>query len=61
MQPCEAYTIISRCLDELARLRETVYIRGKGYSQQEVEAQVICFEALRRMQEEDQAAPDKRK
>lgn len=54
MQPCEAYTIISRCLDELALFREAVYIRGKGYSQQEIQAQVICFEALRRMQEENE-------
>ena len=28
--------------------------------QEEIQAQVICFESLRRTQEEDQAAPDKR-
>ena len=35
------------------KLNEKIIVcrKQKGYSQEEIEAQVICFEALRRMQE----------
>lgn len=51
MKPLEAWRIVSGCLNELANIR--VSICGKGYSQEEVKAQVMCFEALRRMEEEE--------
>lgn len=34
----------------VTNIRASIY--GKGYSQEEVTAQVICFEAMRRMEEE---------
>lgn len=52
MKPLEAWRIISGCMNELANIRQSLYPQGKGYSQEEVEAQVMCFEALRKMQEE---------
>lgn len=52
MKPLEAWRIISGCMDELVNIRQSVYPKGKGYSHEEVEAQVICFEALRKMQED---------
>jgi hypothetical protein len=50
MKPLEAWYIISGCMNELANIRAGIC--GKGYSDEEVTAQVIAFEALRRMQEE---------
>ena len=52
MKPLEAWSIISQDLDELVRMRKMAYPNTKGYSQQEVSAQVITFEALRRMEED---------
>lgn len=52
MKPLEAWRIISGCMNELSSIRKSMYPQGKGYSQQEVEAQVICFEALRKLEEE---------
>lgn len=52
MKPLEAWSIISQDLDELVRMRKMAYPNTKGYSQQEVSAQVIAFEALRRMEED---------
>lgn len=49
MKPLEAWRIISGCLNELVNIRASIC--SKGYSQEEVEAQVICFEALRKMEE----------
>lgn len=51
MKPLEAWHIIRGCMSELANIRSTIC--GKGYSQEEVTAQVICFEALRRMEEDE--------
>lgn len=50
LTPLEAWHIISSCMNELASIRATIC--GKGFSQEEVKAEVICFEALRRMEEE---------
>ena len=52
MKPMEAWKIVSGCLSELANIRHSLYPKGQGYSQEEITAQVICFEALRRMEEE---------
>lgn len=51
MKPLEAYAVISRCMTELHEIRKEIYPKGKAYSQQEISAQVIAFEALRRMEE----------
>ena len=53
MKPLEAYRVISRCMTELIQMRQAIYPKGKSYSQEEVSAEVIAFEALRRMEEED--------
>ena len=50
MKPLEAWRIISGCMNELANIRASIF--GKGYSDEEVTAQVMAFEALRRMQED---------
>lgn len=50
MKPLEAWHIISGCMNELANIRASIC--GKGYSDDEVTAQIMTFEALRRMQEE---------
>lgn len=52
MTPMEAWHIISGNLAELARIRNTLLPKSKGYSEEEITAQVIAFEALRRMEEE---------
>ena len=52
MKPLEAYRIISQSLNELHHFRRDIFPNGKSYSQQEIEAQVIAFEALRRMEED---------
>lgn len=52
MKSMEAWKIVSGCLSELANIRHALYPKGQGYSQEEITAQVICFEALRRMEEE---------
>ena len=51
MKPLEAWRIISGCMEELASIRKSLYPQGKGYSQEEIEAQVMCFEALRKLEE----------
>ena len=53
MSPMEAYSIISRMYSELHMTRTAISPTAKPYSKEEVEAQVIAFEALRRMEEED--------
>lgn len=52
MTPMEAYSVISRVFDQLALYRQEYFHNCKGYSKEEVSAQVIAFEALRRMEEE---------
>lgn len=59
MNPMEAWKIVSGCLSELANIRYSLYPKGQGYSQEEITAQVICFEALRRMEEEEKNDHDK--
>lgn len=51
MKPLEAYAVISRCMTELHEIRKQIYPNGKAYSGEEISAQVIAFEALRRMEE----------
>ena len=52
MKPLEAYSIISRVFDDLMAFRQHYYRGTKGYSKDEITAQVMAFEALRRMEEE---------
>lgn len=51
MKPLEAWRIISGCMNELEIIRKSLYPQGKGYSKKEVTAMVICFEALRKLEE----------
>lgn len=51
MSPLEAWKIICGCMNELAGIRAAIC--GKGFSQEEVTAEVMAFEALRRMEEEN--------
>ena len=53
MTPNEAYGVISRAMVELTYLRQQFYPSGRGWSREETMAQVIAFEALRRMGEEE--------
>lgn len=52
MTPFETYRIISGCMDELVRFRQLAYPQAQGWNRDETVAQVIVFEALRRMQEQ---------
>lgn len=52
MKPLEAYRIISQCMQELHEIRKEIFPAGRAYSQEELTAQVIAFEALRRMEED---------
>ena len=55
MRPLEAYRILSQCLDELFMFRREYWRADhaiKGYSHDELTAQVIAFEALRKMEED---------
>ena len=51
MTPMEAYSVLSRAMTELTQIRQQLYPKGQGWSRDETMAQVIAFEALRRMQE----------
>ena len=51
MKPLEAWRIISGCMNELESIRQSLYPQGKGYSKEEITAQVMCFEALRKLEE----------
>lgn len=53
MKPLEAYSIISRVFDDLMAFRQYYYHGTKGYSKDEITAQVMAFEALRRMEGEN--------
>lgn len=55
MTPMEAYQVLSSMHHDLAALRQTLYPGSLGYSHKEIEAQVIAFEALRRMEEKEDA------
>lgn len=52
MKPLEAWSLISQQIEELNRLRKAYYPYSRGYSDREITAQVMAFEALRRMEEE---------
>ena len=52
MKPLEAYRIISQCMQELHEIRKEIFSAGRAYSHEELTAQVIAFEALRRMEED---------
>lgn len=54
MKSLEAWRIISQEIDELSRLRQEYYPFTPGYSKEEITAQVMCFEALRRIEEENE-------
>lgn len=51
MKGLEAWEIISANMAELYRIRKTLDPQCKGYSSTEITAEVVCFEALRRMDE----------
>ena len=54
MTPMEAYRIISGCMDELVRMRLALMPKAdKAWSEDETMAQVIAFQALRKMGEND--------
>ena len=50
MEPMEAWRIISANLWDLYKKRRTETY--KGYTEADTEAEVICFEALRKMQKD---------
>lgn len=58
MKPLEAYSILSRMLNDLVTFRNHYYHGTKGYSKDEITAQVMAFEALRRMEEESKNDSD---
>ena len=53
MTPLEAYRVLSSMHHDLAALRIAAYPGSKGYSNTEIQAQVIAFEALRQMEEKE--------
>lgn len=55
MTPMEAYRVLSSMHHDLASLRIMLYPGSQGYSKAEIEDQVIAFEALRRMEENEDA------
>ena len=60
MTPMEAYSVISRAMTELTQIRQRLYPKGQGWSKDETMAQVIAFEALRRIQENEEKNDSKR-
>jgi len=53
MTPMEAWHIISANLMQLYKWRRANNPNFKGYTDAEVEAEVICFKALEEMQEKE--------
>ncbi len=51
MTPLEAWHIISANLNDHYKARRALYPTRKGYTEAEIEAEVICFQALKEMQE----------
>ena len=51
MTPLEAWHIIFANLNSLYKMRRSIHPNDKGYTDAEVEAEVICFRALKEMQE----------
>lgn len=56
MTPLKAWSVISKNLTELYGIRAIARdTQFKGYSADEIEAEVICYEALRRMEEQEKS------
>lgn len=53
MTPMEAWHIISGNLLNLYKMRRALNNSEKGYTQTEIDAEVICFEALKEMEERE--------
>lgn len=53
MTPMQAWHIISANLAELAKRKKTKNF--KGYTDNDVQAEVICFKALKEMEERNNA------
>lgn len=53
MTPMEAWHIISANMQHLYKIRRSMNPNFKGYTDAEVEAEVICFKALEEMQEKE--------
>ena len=53
MTPMEAWHIISENLLALYKMRRVLNNSDKGYTIEEISAEVICFEALKEMAERE--------
>lgn len=53
MTPMRAWGIISANLMHLYKIRKAEHPNVKPYTDAEISAEVICYEALRRMQKEE--------
>lgn len=51
MTPLEAWHIISANLNDHYKARRAMHPTSKGYTEAEIEAEVICFKALQEMDE----------
>lgn len=51
MKPIDAWHIISANLCELYKLRRSIHNEEHGFTDAEIEAEVICFSALKDMEE----------
>jgi hypothetical protein len=51
MTPLEAWNIISANLNDHYKARRAMYPTSKGYTEAEIEAEAMCFRALKEMQE----------
>lgn len=51
MTPMEAWRIILANLANLYKMRRAMNPKDKGYTEAETQAEVICFQALKEMQE----------
>jgi hypothetical protein len=51
MTPMEAWGIISANLNDRYKTRRAMYKTSNGFTEAEIEAEVICFQALKEMQE----------
>ena len=54
MKPMEAYAVLLRIHTELTHMSQALYPKGKCFSQEELAAILIAFEALRKMEEQDE-------
>ena len=55
MTPLEAWGIISANLKNHYAFRRAMYPNDKGYTEAEIEAEVICFRALQEMEKREKA------